>query len=384
MHRRPVRVGLVLILIAVTIATGIQIAALEQQAAAARQRLGAFEAATWRLLVGTAELSGSVRSYVAEGQGERFWLDRAADEFAALTAELAGLRRLAQHQEAVGALDQAAAALETFRRADQRARDYVANGQRLMASDVIFSDALGAAAAAATQVSTARAREQAAGEGFLQAVRARQMAWLLGAAAVAVLIASLLAPRGRAQRDEKTPRASPADQASPTEPRPLVAASDLRAAADLCTDLGRVAETAELPPLLERAAHLLDASGLVVWLLDQTGTALRPLAAHGYTPQELERMGTVSREAENAVGIAFRSRKLQIVPSTERDEGALVAPLLTPTGCAGVLSAEVRRGTEGNEVVSALAVIVAAQIAALVGSAPQAETGTQPAARTGG
>ena len=56
-----------------------------------------------------------------------------------------------------------------------------------------------------------------------------------------------------------------------------------------------------------------------------------------------------------------------------RASGAVVVPLLTPTGCGGVLAVELRRGGERRESVRALATIFAAQLATFVGSAPLAE-----------
>ena len=46
--------------------------------------------------------------------------------------------------------------------------------------------------------------------------------------------------------------------------------------------------------------------------------------------------------------------------------GALVAPLLTADGCIGVLSAEMKGGSEKDEGSQALASIFAAQLATLV------------------
>lgn len=374
MHRLGVRIGLVVGFLAGVAAAGYQVFVLEQKLATVAEARRAFDAAAWQTLLATTDLSGSARSYVAEGQREQFWLERAATQFSALREDLSRLRRTTRQPEVARALDQAAAALDAFAQADERARQYVASGQRLMASDVIFSDGLTAAATARRQISEARTRENLAAEAEAARLHMHQLAWLLGAAGLALLVVFLLAPAA-------APKAlAPVEAMATHEPRPHVPTSDLKTAAELCTDLGRVAETADLPPLLERAARLLDASGLVVWLLDHTGATLRPLAAHGYTPHELDRMGAVPRDADNAVGIAFRTRKLQIVPSTERDDGALVVPLMTPTGCAGVLAAEVQRGTEGSEAVSALAVILAAQIAALVGSAPQAQAASADAA----
>ena len=52
--------------------------------------------------------------------------------------------------------------------------------------------------------------------------------------------------------------------------------------------------------------------------------------------------------------------------------GALAVPLITPLGCAGVLAIELQRGREQRESVRALATIVAAQLARVIGSAQAA------------
>ena len=69
----------------------------------------------------------------------------------------------------------------------------------------------------------------------------------------------------------------------------------LKAAAQLCTDLGRVSDLDELRGLVARAADVMDASGLVVWLGDAAGGDLRPVIAHGYSNQVLARMPAVPR-----------------------------------------------------------------------------------------
>jgi hypothetical protein len=46
---------------------------------------------------------------------------------------------------------------------------------------------------------------------------------------------------------------------------------------------------------------------------------------------------------------------------------------MTPAGCAGVLAIELQRGREDSDAVRALAMIFAAQLATLVGSAQPAE-----------
>ncbi|MBI4487187.1 MAG: helix-turn-helix domain-containing protein, partial [Acidobacteria bacterium] len=73
-------------------------------------------------------------------------------------------------------------------------------------------------------------------------------------------------------------KAAPSDSttaAPPPEP-------DLTAAAHLCTELARVMEPREVVPLLEGAAQVLGAVGLIVWVSDPHQTTLRPALAHGY------------------------------------------------------------------------------------------------------
>ena len=53
--------------------------------------------------------------------------------------------------------------------------------------------------------------------------------------------------------------------------------------------------------------------------------------------------------------------------------GAVVVPLMAPGGCVGVLALELRHGGEQSESVRAMATIMAAQLANLVGSTPMAE-----------
>jgi Helix-turn-helix domain/GAF domain len=142
-------------------------------------------------------------------------------------------------------------------------------------------------------------------------------------------------------------------------------APDLAAAAQLCTQLGCVLETREVPPLLEGAAKILDAAGLVVWVSNGAGTRLRPVLAYGYSDELLAQLPNIRREADNATATAFRSAEPRIVNSSDLANGAVVIPLMTPSGCVGVLAAELRHGGEQRESVRALATIFAAQLATL-------------------
>jgi transcriptional regulator with XRE-family HTH domain len=160
-------------------------------------------------------------------------------------------------------------------------------------------------------------------------------------------------------------------------PEPVTAACqpelELADVAHLCTELGRVLEIRDVAPLLGRAATILDAIGLIVWVWDPQATALKPALAHGYSDDVLARLPRVRRDTDNATAASFRSGETRIVNGTDLASGAVVVPLLTPAGCEGVLAVELRQGGEQRESVRALATIFAAQLATFVGSVPLAQ-----------
>jgi hypothetical protein len=137
--------------------------------------------------------------------------------------------------------------------------------------------------------------------------------------------------------------------------------------ATLCSDLARITDTRALPALLERAASVLDASGVILWIADPDGRELTPIVTHGYSQKLVMRLGTIPRDAENATAAALRTGLLQTVKADAVSHGAIAAPLVTPGGCVGVMAAEVRKDGEQEEMKRAAATIVAAQLATLVG-----------------
>lgn len=148
--------------------------------------------------------------------------------------------------------------------------------------------------------------------------------------------------------------------------------SALRAAAELCTNLGRVSDVEELHGLMAKAAEMMDASGLIVWMIAAGDAELRPTLSYGYSAEMLSRLPPLARSADNAAARAFRTSQLQIVLARPgSSNGAIVAPLLTPAGCVGVFSAETRGGGETTDSVQALAAIVAAQLANVVRVTPE-------------
>jgi hypothetical protein len=170
-----------------------------------------------------------------------------------------------------------------------------------------------------------------------------------------------------------------AEQGSRIEQRPPI---DLASAASLCTDLSRVTTTAALPDLLGRAARILDASGVILWM--SAGEQLFPVMGHGYRQDMLARLGPLARDAENAAAHAWRTGQLTVVGATgATGNGAIVAPLFGLHTCLGVLAAEVRHGAEYNPATQAVATMIAAQLATVIPAWP-APSLTQPAGTTPG
>jgi transcriptional regulator with XRE-family HTH domain len=149
---------------------------------------------------------------------------------------------------------------------------------------------------------------------------------------------------------------------------------DLPAIAELCTQLGRVSSIAGLKPLLQEAARILDASGLVVWIWDPLSAELHPSLAYGYSDRVLAQIPGLPRDANNATAAAFREAQMCVVRADDATNGALVLPLMTPSGCVGVLALELLKRNEEREAVRAAGTIIAAQLAALIGAAAPAET----------
>jgi transcriptional regulator with XRE-family HTH domain len=178
------------------------------------------------------------------------------------------------------------------------------------------------------------------------------------------------APRLIAPPTIAPPTTAPPPSPAPTGRRPDV---DLAAVAHVCTELGRVQERREAALLVEAAAKLLDAVGLIVWIWDPEADGLRPMLAHGYSEEMLARLPRVCRDAPNATAACFRSAQPRTVAGTPSSSGAVVLPLLTAAGCVGALGVELRDGGEQRDSVRAVAAIFAAQLAAWVASASLAD-----------
>ena len=395
MRSRAMRMTLTLLAFGAIAAAAYLTWSVDTRLSAARRGATDFDTAYATAVREAYELRSAQQAYVAAGQSESFWIDKAATSLTAIRSALETLSLNTQNADVRAATDAAGEAVDGFEQIDRRARNYATTGQKLLASDIIFSDGLEAAAKILTSLHDVQQVFRAEAEAGIRAARL-EWAIALSASALVVSIALLLltgipAPESTAATDRKvdTPRdglelrlrpevpktpviapkaAAPAAQARPVEKVPEgLRDADLLGLASICSDLARLSDTGSLPSILERAAKALDATGLVLWVVDPDGKELMPVAAHGYPVSMLARLGSLNVQSENATAAAYRTGLLQTVKGDQNTEGAIAAPLVGAAGARGVISAELRHGGERQPARVATASIVAAQLATLVG-----------------
>ena len=399
------RASLVIIMLGVTTASGYQVFLTEQQIDDELETDRAFMADAWRLTVSLTDLRAAQQAYVAAGQDRGYWVEKVAERLDTITTDLGSLTSRSMARGATNALERAASSIEDLQQMDELARDHSFAGQALMASDLIFTDGLELVQNAVGHVDLAQVRERAARDAATQETRNGQRITLSIAMGTSILVTLLLVPvarlkatpgvaggtatvtaepealpvlpAGRVLLDLDTDRLSLAENPTPlvddldataAEPVP-----DLRLAADLCTELGRLSTIEQLPALLARAAGVLNATGIIVWVRDSTGEALGPAIGHGYAPLGLTRLGPIACDGSNATAAAYREKRIQVVPGNKGETGAIVVPLIGATSCLGVLSVELKEGWEANDAVQATTAIFAAQLTPLV-TDPMAQT----------
>ncbi|HEY6359096.1 MAG TPA: hypothetical protein VIX35_12670, partial [Vicinamibacterales bacterium] len=374
---------LFLLMCVVALVGAFQAVYIERLLAAARQTTDAADRDTESAVIAIADYRAAEAGYLATGQQPSYWMTR-ADTLASAIGEVVTRERAATPSaQARASFDEAEGALEDLGKLDNRARALVKNDQRFVASDVIFMDSLQAADHVAQTLAAARESDRAAREEQVTRLSEVRLAAIGGSMAIGIIGSWILLARARSASAAEPAVAEPSSGRSlslgPIQPMPSAAAPapdmkdirnvtdvNLTEAADLCVDLARVLDSRDVPALFERAARILGAQGLVLWVADTSGALLRPSLTHGYSEKVLARMSGLQMDGDNATSLAFRSMQAQIVgASSPAGSGALAVPLVTATGCVGVLSAEVRKGRPGSDTLS-VAQMIAAQFSALV------------------
>jgi hypothetical protein len=406
MKRLGVRLLLATGFMAAAGAAGYRLYTLDALDARARTAQAVYDAQDERATAAFAEVRSGLAAYVAAGQRTETWAPGVAAALARVRTAVAEM----QHLSPAHALDTALQRSADLERLDVELRRLVSDGKTDDASALVFAEGLEMLGGAATALAEARAAERGRFASVRADLRRQQAFGLAGALAAALLVILVLVPPVATREDESGRPASTLDQAASaavsTDVRPARAAPpleaeglppateaarpampasaasvDLAATADVCTALGRLSDASTLPGLLERAAGLMSAQGLTLWMADPTGATLYPTAAHGYPAQTLARLSGLHKDDDNATSTAFRTSSLQIVKGEAGQAGALVVPLVGADGCVGVMAAEIANRREQDTNVQALARILGAQLAGLLPAASNPVEASQPLAR---
>ena len=376
MNSRLIRILIVVIGIGIGLSTSYLAKNIDSDISAQRASADMLREQAVALSATIADVRAGQFAYVARGQSEAFWMSRVESLMPALQKRAAQFGASLTAPAAHSAFEAGMAALENFRALDGRVREFVQGGNSLLAADMIFSDGLESMATASTQLTAALNEELQHRTASVDALRNRQLAVLGGGAAVILLLMAGLALAGiSASRSAEpelaaTPPAEPVRFEAPLPKARAAVTPKLLRTAQLCRELARVAESRHLPALLERAAKVLDSSGIIVWVAEPSRQALVPALSHGYEDKVVARMGSIHRDANNAAAAAYRSCEVRTVAGDASTNGAVIVPLMTSDGCVGVLSAEMKSGSEKDESSQALATIFAAQLATLVATPP--------------
>ena len=392
MHRRALRHGLVVLLFVAAAGAAAFAWSVDQQlsAIAAAEHRGDSRFDT--LVQSIARFDAAQQIFDPAREPETDWFARVRRLLTQIESEATGLHTSAVSSSAARTFDDITArVVSAVARAEENLRD----GHDLMAADLVQDEAKPGAEAMRAAVLEWRAAEGNATEAARTALV--QQLWMvlggtLGFWAIGVL---LLAPRQTAdvaaaptslsilpEPAGDTVIAAPA-VVPPVQPATIedIPAIDLVPAAELCADIARADSGETLAALVDRAADVIGASGIVVWLAG-TDEALVPALAHGYGPHALGLLGALPVSEDNVTTRAWHSGQLQWMDGDSRSRAALAAPMFQGPRRTGVLAVELRDGSAPGPLPRALTSILAAQFATAV--SPQAEpAATQPLEATG-
>jgi hypothetical protein len=374
MHRRRTRIAILCLLLA---AGGVVGGVLWSSAADVQQLdrdRDAKSTTIEALLSSISAIASAQQAHTDYGQRDVSSFTRVSLLVNRITTDAAGLRAARESTVSSQRLEEFWTALSALMGAEARARERLAGGD-----DGGAADALLASAREHVNVlgSTLRAFRTSELESYQRARTAANLrSWIaLGAAGMlwtAGLVGFALFPR---RRDSELAAAAPPPEFHAPVPVTVAhtfPAIDLSEAAALSAALAQLTDQAVLPQLLARAARLLGARGVVIWM--SGGSELFAVAAHGYDEALLSRIRPIVREADNITAAAWRQGELLTLPADTGGYGAIAAPLLSPAGCVGVLAAEVSDERDRDDSTRAVAMILASQLAGVLAAWPTAST----------
>jgi hypothetical protein len=384
MPARIVRPILLLVLGLTLAAAAWQIVRLDRNLDVRSAADAATDAAFGRCRAAMLDLRAVERAYTAPGQDLRFWRNRAATDLEALVACTGTLEATATAAAASPAtqvaLAKLRAAVTATRRLDGRMADLAGTGLRDHAQDLLYGDAINTSVALERELGAAEAALASLDPGSAAAIRQQQATAALAACGVALLVALILARWPHTAGDAETVAQTTvvpahADVAEVEDPprfgERAASPAALQAAADVCGALARVQQPLELAGLVERMHGVLDSRGTIVWIYDEGADALRPGLSAGYVSTAIGRMGTIPLSSDTPVATAFTRGEARSVRGTPEAPGALVVPIVTAGGVAGVVTIELPPGNDRQPATLALTRIFAAQLAGLLAVNPR-------------
>ena len=369
MHKRTNRLVVAALLVAAGIAGGFFVFAAHVKSAPALASGSDISARLDRMIATAGDIASAQQAYVAPGQPDQPWRERSAALLQQFADDAAAVRPRLRSGDAARVVEDIGRGLRTLLTIDSNARQDLQDAQNLLAADLIFSQGRETASSLIATIRGLKAAEQQTSTSQYASLEQQQWIVLGSVATIWIVGLMLLTPGAGSAAAVATPT-QPAFLTIQTEHagEPATAAINLTAAADVCASLARISDTAELPEVLERAAAVLDARGIIVWM--GAGEELFPALAYGYDDHFISRLGPIPRKAENATADAWRSGKMRTVAGDGVSHGAVATPLAGMSGCVGVFAAEVRHGRENDLATQAVAVMIAAQLASIVSAWP--------------
>jgi len=393
---KSVRIGVVLFGLLVTAGLGYRAALDEGALSELLGNRAAIDRSAEDAAAALANLRASLHAYVAPGQGLAFWSGRSTVQLDTLRDKLVALdTALAPTRESLADLLDGVDQLST---AEKRARLYADRGEFLLAGDVIFTEIRDLMTSASDQIAAARQSLQRHREQRLAGLRQEQAALAIGAVVLWLIVALVLFPVAPVavkdpnewrqnlavalKKPAEPAEAKPAGPVEPVEPvKPGIPVTAIASVGEICSDLSTLSDVGALSGALERAADILGASGVIVWVASNDGGTLAPVATHGFDARLVARIGKVARESSNLTAAAFRENGARVSPATATMPAAVAVAMCGPSGPVGVLSAELRAGRHADDACVALATIFAAQLATLAFPVATLKASAQAATR---
>jgi len=382
MHRRPLRHGLVVLLFITAAGAAAFSWSVDQQLAALANADHAASSRFDALVQSIARFDATQQQFDPAREQETDWFARVKRLLAQIEAESAGLHTLPAATAAARTFDDITARVAA---AVAKAEENLNAGHDLMAADLVQDEARPGSEAMRAAVLEWRAAEANAAEATRAALFQQLWTVLGGTLALWAVGVLLLAPRQNAATTTAPAMTSIlSEPAGETVVAPIAAAPPLRLpppvehvpaidlvpAAELCAEIARADSGDALAVLVGRAADVIGAAGIVIWLAGPDDS-LVPALAHGYGPHARGLLGALPLAEENVTTRAWHTGQLQWVDADATSRAAVAAPMFQGARRTGVLAVELAAGAEAGSLPRALTSILAAQFSTAV--SPQAE-----------